>query len=171
MQLKSSKVWIQFDAEYYDYYLGAGKKLFKDDKDAELHAKYFVDCLVYVGEGSETPVSGASCRAKRHTLIVDLNSGVLSNPTAVKVSVVGIRNPNTISTLKYNIFGMDVAESDDDTYRNDCALFYWTTEATFTSHAAPYLGLYRVQVPENHNDCALAGSNNYKFYFGLSYDT
>lgn len=53
------KIWIRFDAEYYDYYLGAAYQPFRGAKDSEGEPKYIIDCMVSIGGG--TPIVGTEC--------------------------------------------------------------------------------------------------------------
>ena len=61
---------MRFDAEYYDYYLGAAYLAYEGAVDSENHPKYLIDCIVKIG--SDDPIQGAECRVKRHTMMLTL---------------------------------------------------------------------------------------------------
>lgn len=66
---EGSAIWIRFDAEYYDYYLGAAYLAYEEAEDDEGYPKYLIDCIVKV---SEVTLQGVECQVKRHTVMLKL---------------------------------------------------------------------------------------------------
>ena len=65
-----SKIWIRFDPQLYDYYLGAAYLAYEGAVDEEGHPKYLIDCIVMIG--SNVALQGVECQVKRHSMIMVL---------------------------------------------------------------------------------------------------
>lgn len=155
-----NEIWIQFDADYFDYHVYDTLAKLEPSNDRDNVQLREVTCLVK-NKLDNNYHSQTVCYVKRSTVMIKHKNSLLAqadgeNP--VYVELVGVTNPDTDQSINFKLWVMNSgASGNNDEHVKEA----WTATKSYVSKASLKFNLFEVKA-DNRN---VREAANYEFWF------
>lgn len=161
---KELPLWIFFDNTYYDYYVGEALNSLPDEEDDDGMPVYYVPCEAFVRADAADDLTtdvADYCVARRHRVEVHIKENVDENEI-LDIRLINMFNPEPTAAVTFVLVAMNYSHVGAEEAKDE-ALYYWSTDYTFTPVADPVIDL-ACATPSGHG---LRTSGSIAFKFGV----